>query len=368
MATREEIHSDLAVPPGEYLSEVLDDLGMSQADLARRMGRPAQAINEIVKGTKALTPETALQLEHVVGVPAHIWLGLEAEYRLTLARQVEWAEVERETQLLEAFPYKEMVSLACVVPVRKAQDKVRELRRFFGVASLTQLGQQPAYAPAFRVGGGARQPSEYGLAAWLHCGHVQAQGTEVALFNETALRAAIPALRKLTMAPAVEVASALRAQLAARGIVFALFPHFPKTYAQGATFWVTPRQKAVVLSSIRGKWADIFWFSVFHELGHLLLHGNATFVEVEGGQGTRDSAEEEADAFARDALVPAADYAAFAETRDFSTGAITRFATAVQIHPGVVVGRLQHERLLPPNQCNQLRVRYEFGAGAGAAD
>ena len=282
MATREEIHSDLAVPPGEYLSEVLDDLGMSQADLARRMGRPAQAINEIVKGTKALTPETALQLEHVVGVPAHIWLGLEAEYRLTLARQAESAEIERETQLLEAFPYKEMVSLACVAPVRKAQDKVRELRRFFGVASLAQLGQQPAYAPAFRVGGGTRQPSEFGLAAWLHCGHVQAQSTEVAPFSEAVLRAAIPEIRRLTMAPAEEVASALRTQLAACGVVFALFPHFPKTYAQGATFWVTPRQKAVVLSSIRGKWADIFWFSLFHELGHLLLHGNATFVEVEG--------------------------------------------------------------------------------------
>ncbi len=367
MATREEIHSDLAVPPGEYLSEVLDDLDMSQADLARRMGRPAQAINEIVKGTKALTPETALQLEHVVGVPAHIWLGLEAEYRLTLARQTESAEVDKETQLLEAFPYKQMAELACVAPVRKAQDKVRELRRFFGVASLAQLGQQPAYAPAFRVGGGARQPSEYGLAAWLHCGHVQAQATEVASFSETALRASIPELRRLTMAPAAEVASALRVRLADCGIVFALFPHFPKTYAQGATFWVTPRQKAVVLSSIRGKWADIFWFSLFHELGHLLLHGNATFVEVEGGQGTRDSAEEEADSFARDALIPAADFAAFAGTLDFGPGAITNFASAMEIHPGVVVGRLQHEQLLPVNQGIQLRERYEFGAGAAAA-
>jgi HTH-type transcriptional regulator / antitoxin HigA len=367
MATKEEIHSDLAVPPGEFLAEVLEDLGMSQADLARRMGRPAQAINEIVKGTKSLTPETALQLEHVVGVPAHIWLGLEAEYRLVLARQAESLEIDQETQLLEAFPYKEMVGLACVAPVRKAQDKVRELRRFFGVASLAQLGQQPAYAPAFRVGGGARQPSEYGLAAWLHCGHVQAQATEVAPFSETALRASISELRSLTMAPAAEVASVLRVRLADCGIVFTLFPHFPKTYAQGATFWVTPRQKAVVLSSIRGKWADIFWFSLFHELGHLLLHGNATFVEVEGGQGTRDSAEEEADAFARDALIPAADYAAFAEARDFSTAAITRFASSVEIHPGVVVGRLQHERLLPMNQCIQLRERYEFGAGAEAS-
>ena len=84
-------------------------------------------------------------------------------------------------------------------------------------------------------------------------------------------------------------------------------------------------------------------------------------------RGARDSSEEEADAFARDALIPAADFAAFVAARDFSPGAITRFASAVEIHPGVVVGRLQHEQLLPVEQCNQLRVRYEFGAGRARA-
>ncbi|MBN1319631.1 MAG: HigA family addiction module antidote protein [Thermoleophilia bacterium] len=363
MATREEIHSDLAIPPGEYLAEVLDDLGMTQADLARRMGRPAQAINEIVRGSKSLTPETALQLERVVGVAAHIWLGLEAEYRLALARQADARQLVQETQLLDAFPYRQMVELACVPPVRRAEDKVQELRRFFGVASLAQLGQVPAYAPAFRVGGGARRPSEYGLAAWLHCGHVLAREVEVVPFHEAALRAALPEIRRLTLAPTERLAATLRSRLAECGVVFALFPHFPKTYAQGATFWITPREKAVVLSSVRGKWADIFWFSLFHELGHLLLHGNATFVEIESQRETRDAAEEEADAFARDALVPADAYTAFVEARDFSDAAIARFATSVEIHPGVLVGRLQHDRLVGHDRGNHLRMRFDIQAG-----
>ena len=360
MRTREEIHSDLAVPPGEFLAEVLEDLGMSQADLARRMGRPAQAINEIVRGTKSLTPETALQLERVVGVPAHIWLGLEAEYRLVRARQAEAQELTQEAQLLDAFPYKEMANLSCVAPVRKAEDKVRELRRFFGVATLAQLGEVPAYAPAFRVGGSARQPSSYGLAAWLHCGYVQAREAEVLTFDEAKLRAMIPALRELTLAPAETVASILRARLGDCGVVFTLFPRFPKTYAHGATFWVTPREKAVLLSSIRGKWADIFWFSLFHELGHVILHGNATFVEIEDKRETRGSAEEEADAFARDGLLPAVEYAVFVAAQDFSAPAIARFAASVAIHPGVVVGRLQHEGLLGRDRSNQLRERYNL--------
>jgi HTH-type transcriptional regulator/antitoxin HigA len=89
MATNETIHSNLAVPPGEYLEEVLGELGMSKSDLARRMGRPATKLSPIFKGEKRITPETALQLEKVVGVAARIWTGLESEYRLALARNAE---------------------------------------------------------------------------------------------------------------------------------------------------------------------------------------------------------------------------------------------------------------------------------------
>lgn len=360
MGTREQIHSDLAVPPGEFLAEVLDDFDMSQADLARRMGRPAQAVNEIVKGTKALTPETALQLEHVVGVPAHIWLGLEAEYRLVSAREADAQQVRRETELLDSFPYKEMVLTCMVAGVRRAEDKVRELRRFFGVASLYQLGDVAAYAPAFRLGGAARQPSAYGLAAWLHCGQLQAREAETEPFDAAKLRALLPVLRGLTSAPAATVAPELRERLAGCGVVFAIFPHFPKTYAQGATFWIVPRIKAVLLSSIRSKWADIFWFSLFHEIGHLLLHGNATFIEMERNGEGRGPEENEADAFARDTLIPPSDYGRLVVGGVPTAATIRDFAAGIGIHPGIVVGRLQHERLLLPNQHNDLRMRYEI--------
>ena len=80
------LHSDMPIPPGEFLREHLDETGMSQAELARRLGRPRQAVNEIIRGKKAITAETALQLERVLSTPAHIWLGLELEYRLVLAR------------------------------------------------------------------------------------------------------------------------------------------------------------------------------------------------------------------------------------------------------------------------------------------
>ena len=87
MPTKKHIESDLAIPPGEYLEEVLEEIGMTKTELARRMNRPAPKLSAIIKGTKSITAETALQLERILKVPAHIWMGPESEYRLVLARQ-----------------------------------------------------------------------------------------------------------------------------------------------------------------------------------------------------------------------------------------------------------------------------------------
>jgi len=86
MVAKTNAYPDIAVSPGEYLAEEIEARGMSQKELARRMGRPSNAINEIVRGKKAITAETALQLEEVMPeIPARFWLNLEADYRLTRA-------------------------------------------------------------------------------------------------------------------------------------------------------------------------------------------------------------------------------------------------------------------------------------------
>ena len=358
MAIREEIHSDLAHPPGDFLAEVLEDMGMSQVDLARRMGRPPQAINEIIKGTKALTPETALQLEQVVAVPAHIWLGLEAEYRLVLARTAEDERTRRETAFLRFFPYAELVKLGCLIRVRSSEDKVRQLRSYFGVASLDQLGAVRAYAPAFRVASG-KKVSAYALAAWLYCGQREVEGRHLQVFNRRRLESILPDLRALTLVETSQVIPQLISRLAQVGVVFALFPHFPKTYAHGATFWPEPRNRAVLLMSIRGRYADVFWFSFFHELGHILLHGgDQTYVELEARVGEHSPQENEADRFASDVLIPRNQFTDLAKRSSFSRERVVEFSTNIGIHPGIVVGRLHHEGLLPHTHLNGLRERF----------
>ena len=346
MATNQENYSDLAVPPGMYLTEVAEEVGMSQAELARRMGRPIQAISEIANGIKSITPDTALQLEQVLGVPAHIWTGLEAEYRLTKAREEASEQIEHETELAARFPYLEIAKLGWVKPTRKRIEKVVELRRFFGVASLHNLPGVHAYAPAFRQSAKANVSRE-SLVAWLCGGTLEAKKIDTEPFDRRNARAALQLLRHLTREGPKVFLPKLRHYLAEAGIAFVLIPHFPKTYTNGATFWVTP-SKAVLVMTIRGSWADIFWFSLFHELGHILLHDKRhTFLE-DGLDDLRwRKQEEEADEFAQKTLVPPAPWRSFVKAGIFSATHIASFANEIDIAPGIVVGRLQHNGLLP---------------------
>jgi len=360
MATNPEIYSDLAVPPGEYLAEIVEEIGMSQAELARRMGRPVQAISEIANGIKAITPDTALQLEQVLGVPAHIWTGLEAEYQLTKARSEAAAQVEDEADLVVRFPYPEIAKLGWAKPTRRRSEKVMELRRFFGVASLHNLQGVHAYAPAFRQSARA-EVSHEALVAWLRGGTLEAEKTKTAPFDGAKVRGVLQTLRPLTRQEPDLFLPELRQQLAEGGIAFVLLPHFPKTYANGATFWLAP-YKAVLMMTIRGSWADIFWFSLFHELGHILLHDKRhTFLEDGVDDPSWQKQEEEADEFAQKTLIPPAHYRSFVKAGRFSATRIASFADEIDIAPGIVVGRLQHDGLLARNH-HIHRARYKWAS------
>ena len=356
MATETKIWPDIAIPPGELLAETLGTIGLTQAALARRTGRPTQAVNEIVRGVKQITPETALQFEYVLGVPAHIWLGLESDYRHIRARQEEQKRLEGEVALAKKFPYREMAKLGWVRRVRSAVEKARELLDFFGVSSLryVRVAQGAAHRRSSKL-----NSSPEALAAWLRQAERLAQKVEAQPFNEKRLRACLSELRSLTRQPPNIFEPRLKAILSGCGAVLVLVPHLPRTGAHGAVRWITP-QKALVQMSIRYRWDDIFWFSLFHELGHILLHGRRD-VFIEGNNNGQDRREREADAFATEQLIPSSEFDAFVEfTVMPSPSAVVRFADKVGIAPSIVVGRLQHKGYLPYSHFNHLRARFKW--------
>lgn len=362
MTSESRIVSDLPIPPGEFLEEVIEDLGMTKDELATRMNRPAAKLSAIYGGSKAITPETAGQLETVTGVSARVWLGLQADYDLARQMQREKADVvaiKEEAASVPAYCYAALAKLGLVPKTTDREEKVRNLRDFFGVTSLRKLPEVKRYAPAYRFGANQkRQPSPEALNSWLRIGELQAQKIDCAPFDKKRLERHLQEIRSLSKENPEDSIPRLREILQDCGVALVLCPHLPKTYAQGAVFKL--RNKYVLMLTLRCKWADIFWFSLFHELGHIIKHGNeAALIDLEGPSGDAQK-EAEANKFAADWLIPSQAYHAFIADGRFSQTVVEAFAEGTDIHPGIVVGRLQNEGKLRHDCLNGLRSRYEW--------
>jgi HTH-type transcriptional regulator/antitoxin HigA len=364
MEINQGLYSDLPIPPGEYLEEVIEELGMSKEELAKRMNRPAPKLSAIFKGNKAITPDTALQLEKVVGVPAHIWTGLESEYRLALARIHHANERQRlkaESALVTRYRYADLVSLGIVTKKTRPTEKVRELHRFFGVTDLETVAQLKRYQAAFRFGKKSKKGrSPESIATWLRIGELKAQKRYCVPFNGKKLKASLDQICSMTLLIPEQFQNDLQSVLADAGVALVLIPHMTGTGIHGATFWIGPR-KAVVMMTLRYKWADIFWFSLFHELGHILLHGpQAVILEDTDGDPAFEKQEHEANQFATDTLIPPKAYEAFLSEKRFYANDIGRFATKAGVAPGIIVGRLQHDGHIKNNWHSGLRKRFKW--------
>lgn len=341
-------------PPGDTLAETLDELGMTQTDLARRMGRPIKTINEIVQGKAAILPETAFQLENVLGIPAAFWLARETAYRTSLARVVrQTAVVAPETvDWAKQFPCREMAKFRWIESRQKKTEYVQELFEFFAVASVRAWDatwNRPEVA--FRRSQ-TRQGNKYAVSAWLRRGEIEAARTKAAPYDAEKFRVALQRCRELTAEDPKTFCSAMQSTCAEAGVVVLFIRDFPGTSVSGAARWLTP-QRALIQLTLRFGTDDQLWFSFFHEAGHVLLHPKKG-IFIDDGHGT-STQEKEADAFASNMLIPDEVFEAFVRVRPFSRQRVEAFAAQEKIAPGIVVGRLQHERLLPYNQLNGLK-------------
>jgi len=146
------------------------------------------------------------------------------------------------------------------------------------------------------------------------------------------------------------------------GVALVLLPHFKNTKVNGATFWLD-NNKAVVLMSLRGGFSDVFWFSFFHEIGHILLHPKReVFLEDGYNDEKLQKQEDEADNFAREILIKNETFKIFVRNRDFTKEAILRFAKQQNIKPSIIVGRLMYEKIINFNhyELSTLRDRYKW--------
>ena len=357
---------DYAVPPGYLLEEYLEARGFSQAEFARRCGRSPKLISEILAAKAPVEPRTAIGFERVLGLDASIWLGMEGDYRLHLAREAEASTRAAGSAWAKAFPVGELVKRGYLPKAESRAEAVAHLLAFFNVASVEawnsrHLTEKAAYrhSPSF-------DSRPEALATWLRLGELEAEKQDCAEYSPKLFRRALREIRRSTAQGPDAALLATRRLCNDAGVALALVEPLPGTALSGAAWWPSP-QRPVVELSLRHRTDDHLWFSFFHEAAHILLHPKRQiFVEGNSGRsadslpGTRDphqGKEDEANEWAADFLVPLREWRHFVAGFGGSRAEVCQFAESQAIAPGIVVGRLQHEEHLPHTHLNGLKVR-----------
>ena len=335
--------TDYAVPTGDFIEEWIEDHQTSQTALAARMGVSRKHLNRIIAGAP-LTPEIALKLEFATAVPATYWLGLEATYRADVTRLGFEKELDTRTDLLDMFSrsIKTLRNRGIVTTNRRQPGRLlMELMAFFRVgdpAALEHLTSSPR--AAFRQTT-AHAVDWASVATWLRLGELEFDPNDENLseYSRTQLESSLASLRQLTIEDdAPQKAVRL---LAACGVSLLAVPEVEGCRAYGATRWIDSHP--VIQLSLRGKTDGQLWFTLFHEVGHVLLHPRGE-VFIDGLDRNCDW-ETEADSFAQESLIPIRHLNEVRSVK--SKSAARQLAARIGVPPGVIAGYLHHERLWP---------------------
>lgn len=342
--------------PGDTLQETLDAIGMSQHELAERTGRPVKTINEIITGKAAITSETALQLEKVLGVPASFWLNLEYNYREELAKLQEKEKLAHQLEWLRLFPLNAMKKLGWIADTNDKCELVSNLLRFFQVASpdawraiyLSQKASVSYRMPLVT----ANEPGA--IAAWLRQGEIQASKLKLPDFDKSSFKDVLKEVRLLVRDHPINYKEQLQSACTSAGVALVYTPNLPKATPCGAARWYNDHP--LIQLSGRYKTNDSLWFTFYHEAGHILLHGKKdVFIEDVKGVELDQKQEHEADNFASRWLLTDEQYQQVIQ-RPVTPDSITAYARQFGTHPAIIVGRLEHKGLLKHNRYRHLKA------------
>ena len=350
---------DYAIEPGETLRDTIETLGLSQAEVARRADLSLKHVNQIINGAAPISQETALALARVTGVSARVWNNLESNYQ---QRRIELEEAEQlkdATAWLSMIPTRQLAARGLIDDSSDRSTLLQQVLAFFGVASIPawqRVNISPQLVYLRQSGGG--DTDRAALAAWLREGEIKARQASMSSFQESAFRDSLPAIRSATRQPraAVNRATQLCAQA---GLAFVVVEEYPGARVSGAARWLSPAKPMIQLS-LRYRYDDHFWFSFFHEAGHILLHPKKrTYVDDLPGASNEPAPgeiERQANEFATRVLVPQSESHRLGEIKTLSD--VISVAEQLDIAPGIIVGQLHHQGR-PFSWGNKLRMRIQ---------
>lgn len=362
---------DWVLAPGESILDLAEERGWSQGELAQRLGYSEKHISQLINGKVPITVDAAQRLERVLGSSIDFWLALEANYQKHKAR-LEAAECHASwVPWLDELPVKELMESRAIAKVRNDEKNkpgiVESCLRFFGVASPSEWrshygGMQVAFRRSRD-----EQSNVGAISAWLRLGEQAVEKQEAPKYDRARFTKALNEIRTLTCEPPEVFQPRMVELLRAAGVLLAVVPAIPRAHVSGVARWLSPTRPLIQLS-LYGKTNDKFWFTFFHEAAHILLHADgkeakkSIFLDDPNASHSTDPREHEANQWAGNVLIP----------QEYSTPLVTlrtkeavrSFAESIGIHPGIVVGRLQHDHIIEPSWMNDLKQSFRFKEAA----
>jgi HTH-type transcriptional regulator / antitoxin HigA len=328
--------------PGDYIREELTRRGWGQGDLALIMGRPVQRINELVLGKTTVSPELAVELAAALGGTAEDWLSREASYRLHRTTNPDADAVRRRARVYELAPIRDLQKRGWIATTDDPEELEREILKFFEISS---INEEPAIIAVFRKStrGSDLTPCQ---KAWCFRVKHLAKALRIRPFDVRRAGECEKELRRLAAFP--QEGRKVPAVLASFGVRFVIVEPLPGCKIDGAALWLDESSPAIALS-MRFDRVDAFWFNLGHEWSHIKNRDPISIDSDLVGHDRMPAAakppmERRADADAAAMFVPPKELESFVLriAPMFSKERIVQFANKIKIHPGIIVGQLQH--------------------------
>lgn len=333
---------DLIIPPGETIKELLDDKEMTQEELAIRTEYSAKHVSQVVNGKKAISSKFANALEYVFGIPTEFWINLQGIYdkeilEITRINNITDEEYNVLTELKDIVKYCETTRI--IEPEQSKPLTLLNMRKFLNVNNLLSIPNLPLQQVAFR-GSKKTKVNINVLYAWKKiCEYLTENITIKNKFSKNNLTKKYEEIKSTMFLEPNEMIIQLKKIFSECGIAFEIVHNFAGAPVQG---YIQKRKDKIILCmTLRQSFADIFWFTLFHEIGHLLNEDfnnqyiDYSFIESE--------IEKKADLFAKNTLINDMAYREFIKTGKFDLLTINKFAKSQNIKPGIVIGRIQKE-------------------------
>jgi Zn-dependent peptidase ImmA (M78 family)/plasmid maintenance system antidote protein VapI len=359
MTDNEAFQPDWVSAPGETIRDILEQKKMSVHDFAQGIGKTLEQAGRLLAGWEPVTPETALKLQSVLGGSTTFWTTREKTYREGLRNLERQGEDKNTVAWLKELPVTDMIKFGWLYDAKTPNEKIGSCLKFFGVNDVATWRNEYSSvlkSAVFRTSATFRsEPTA--VAAWLRRGELESASVEADPWDPIEFLQAVNAARKLTREADPQVfIPKLRQLFAACGVAVIVLRAPSGCRASGATRFLTSK-KALLLLSVRYLSDDQFWFSVFHEAGHLYLHPQKLMLDTAEMASSRE--EDEANQFAANTLVPK-QYRSEMLELPLDGRMVMRFARKIGIAPGLVVGQLQHLGILEQRQLNNLKRQYKW--------